>query len=262
MQLNKVQKSFKDHMFSTVEAVENPEAEFAQLFDVGNIPLDRRLKIYRNHIVTTLSEVLVMSFPLVEILVGEDFLKTAAKLYLFDNPPTEACLDRYGSGFPDFLKGYEHANALPYLADVARLDWLMNEVRCAKDDNTVTINDLAQLPPEQYEETIFKLKNSVQLLHSDFPLAAIYNFCKEKSGDDAQLNIDDEESFILITRMEWDPTVFNLEASEYHFFSQLQEEKPLGECLEQTMEAYPDFNFAEFLQNYMGLETFSAFITK
>lgn len=261
MQLNNVQKYFKDHMFSEVSAVENPEESFANLFNEGDIPLETRLKIYRNHIVTTLSDVLVMNFPLVEILTGEGFLRTAAKLYLFDNPPMEACLDRYGNSFPDFLKGYEHAKDLPYLADVARLDWEMNEARIAKQDNTLSVESLAQIDPNLLEGAVFKVKQSVRLMQSEYPLDKIYYFCEQDEENRGELNVDKSPTYILVTRMEWDPKIFKLDEAEYGLLSALQEDVPLGECLEETLNKFPEFNFGEFLQNYIGLETFSEIIT-
>ncbi len=262
MKLNKAQKSFKDHMFSKVSMVENPEEEFSNLFNIGKIPLDARLKIYRNHIVTTLSNVLVMNFPLVEILTGTNFLKTAAKLYLFDNPPTEPCLDRYGNSFPEFLANYKYASHLPYLSDIARLDWKMNETRIAKDDNSLQRSDLAEIAPEAYETIIFKLKKSVRLISSPFPLDKIYSLCGEKEDNEDVLDISPEKTYILITRYNWEPQIRNLKESEYNFFLLLQEEKPLGIALEEILKNYPEFNFVDFLQNYIELETFSAAITK
>ena len=262
MRLNKVQESFKDHMFTTVDAVENPEEDFANLFDIGTIPLDKRLKIYRNHIVTTLSDIIVMNFPLVEILTGKDFLTTAAKLYLFDNPPTQACLDRYGKNFPEFLKSYKHANALPYLSDIAKLDWIMNESRCAKDDQTLTADDLTKLDPENFEQTIFYLKNSTRIIDTAYPLDQIYHFCKNKSDSDDMLHIENESTYLLISRLQWDPTLFKLDKSEYMFFSMIKDGKTLGEILEIILDMYPNFDFSSFLQNYITLETFSHFSSK
>lgn len=260
MQLNKIQQYFKDHMFDEVTAVENPQEAFSDLFSVGNIPLETRLKIYRNHIVTTLSEVLVMNFSLVEILTGTDFLKTAAKLYLFDNPPTEACLDRYGEGFSDFLTSYKHANHLPYLSDIAKLDWAMNESRTAKNDDTLQREDLADIPPKSYESAVFQLKKSVRLLYSPFPLDKIYRFCEEQSEENI-LDVSPEDNYILITRLGWEPKIFKLDKPEYEFFIMLQNKEKLGMALETILNTYPNFNFAEFLQNYIDLETFSNVVT-
>ena len=40
--------------------------------------------------------------------------------------PPQPVLAEYGAGFPDFVADYEPARGLPYLADVARLDWALN----------------------------------------------------------------------------------------------------------------------------------------
>jgi hypothetical protein len=145
---------------------------------------------------------------------------------------------------------------------MARLDWAMNESRIAKDDYTLQREDLAKIAPELYESAVFNIKKSVRLLNSSFPLDKIYNFCEEKSGESNTLNVDPEANYILITRLNWDPKIFKLDKSEYKFFLMLQEETPLGVALAETLKTCPNFNFSEFLQNYIDLETFTAVTTK
>ncbi len=261
MHLTEVQSSFTDHMFSPVEVVENPSEEFSNLFNVGDIPLEQRLKIYRNHIVTTLSESLVMNFPLVEKLTGKGFLLTAAKLYLFDNPPKQACLDCYGEEFPDFLEDYDHARSLPYLSDVARLDWSMNEVRTAKVDPTLQVEDLVSVPENKYDTAVFKLKKSVRLIQSNFPINSIAHFCLQEEAD-STLNVAPKDTFLLVVRHLWEAEIFALSQSEYGFFNLLNEGKNLSKALEVVMKKDAGFDLSQFLQKYISHETFSEVVTK
>ena len=254
-----MQKEFTTLLFSSPDAVENPPAAFAALFERNDISLTEQLKVYRNHVVISLSKALAMTFPLVEKLAGRDFLMDAAKMYLREHPPMEACLDRYGGGFPDFLRHAPQANATPYLADAAALDWLINESKCAKDDPVLRAEDLAAIAPDAYADTVFVLRDNVKLIRSPYPLHAIYNY--DESSDE-ELDITGPETFLLVTRLGLDVKIFNLNSDEFMMFEQLEDGKPLGECLEVVMAVHPAFNFAEFLQNYIALETFSAFVPK
>ena len=263
MPLSDAQNTFTQAMFAPVDVVNEPNNSLQSLFvNDGEIPLSRRLKIYRNHIVATLSDVLVMTFPFVKALTGEDFLTETAKYYLLQNPPREACLDRYGIGFADFLENYKAIKDYPYLPDAARLDWLMNEARCAKDDSTLQASDLSAIAPEEYLQTVFKLKNCVKIMRSDFPLDKIYDFCTNEDDIDTKtLDITGPETFLLVTRVGWEPHIIRLDAAEFFMFQNLQQEVSLETALEAVLENYPDFDFAAFLQNYIGLETFSSFDT-
>lgn len=87
----------------------------------------QRMAIYRYHYKATLREVLGLSFPVIARLVGEGFFNGMADTFTSTNPPARPCLAEYGGGFPDFIAGFESAKSLPYLADVALLEWLLLE---------------------------------------------------------------------------------------------------------------------------------------
>ena len=90
-----------------------------------NVPADR-LDIYRNTFVTGVTKALRLSYPAIHRLVGNDFFEGAAGVFIARHPPCAAYLDEYGADFPQFLRGFQPAAALEYLADVARLEWAVN----------------------------------------------------------------------------------------------------------------------------------------
>ena len=49
-----------------------------------------------------------------------------ARFHVRATPPTSPLLFEYGRDFPDFIERYEHAQSMPWLADVARIEraWL------------------------------------------------------------------------------------------------------------------------------------------
>ena len=86
-----------------------------------------RLGVYINHFQVTLTDVLETTFPVVRQLVGDPFFRMVARHYVRDAPPRHPCLFQYGGGFPGFLERLPEVRSLPYLADVARLEWAINE---------------------------------------------------------------------------------------------------------------------------------------
>ncbi len=256
MQLNDMQRQFTALLFSTPDAIENPPEEFAKLFAANDIPLTEQLKVYRNHVVISLSEAVAVTFPLVEKLAGKEFLMDAAKVYLREHPPVEACLDRYGGTFAEFLRSAPQANAYPYLADAARLDWAINDCKCAKDDKPLKPEDLAAIPQDSFADTVFGLRDCVKLIQSPYPLHDIYNYSAET--DELPDMNREGATYLLVMRVGLEVKIFNLNGDEFLMFSEMQEKRPLGECLNSVLERFPDFDFANFLQNYMALETFLA----
>jgi hypothetical protein len=87
----------------------------------GRLRPEEAMCIHRNTVLGTLTGALRLSHPTVGALVGEAFFDQAAIAFTQTQPPRTASLARYGEGFADFLAGF--VPTLPYLADVARLDF-------------------------------------------------------------------------------------------------------------------------------------------
>ncbi len=83
-----------------------------------------RFAVYRNNVTSALSDVLADSFPVTQQLVGEEFFRAMARIFLRGSPPPSPILTAYGEGFPAFVADFAPARTVPFLADVARLEWL------------------------------------------------------------------------------------------------------------------------------------------
>ncbi len=108
-------------------ALLDPDRDIPEgLVTPGGQPAAKRFGIYRNNVTVSLVNALSEVFPTVQNLVGEEFFRAMARLYVQDNPPTSRLLFEYGASFPAFIGQFEPAADLPFLPDVARLErlWL------------------------------------------------------------------------------------------------------------------------------------------
>lgn len=87
----------------------------------GSAPL-RRFAIHRNNVVSSLIDALADVFPVTRTLVGEDFFRAMAAVFVRCLPPRSKVLADYGAGFADFIAAFEPAREVCYLADVARIE--------------------------------------------------------------------------------------------------------------------------------------------
>ena len=92
----------------------------------GEVPTADRLRIHRNTMLGALINALALTYPAIQRLVGEDFFAQVAREFILADPPRAALLTGYGAGFPDFLASYRLLDGLPYLPDVARLEWAVD----------------------------------------------------------------------------------------------------------------------------------------
>jgi hypothetical protein len=89
--------------------------------------------VYRNTVMKGCIDALQANYPAVARLVGDEWFRAAAALYVRANLPSSPTLLDYGASFSAFLAGFEPAAELPYLPGVARLDRFWTEAHMASD---------------------------------------------------------------------------------------------------------------------------------
>lgn len=258
MQLNKIQSSFKNLMLDHPDAIENLPDHFGQVFDPGKVAISKRLKIYRNNIIGSLTDVMIATFPIIEALVGKEFLEQMARSFILQNPPSKACLSFYGIGFDTFIKGFEPAKTLPYLPDIARLEIAMNDAYYAKDDLPLNALELSEIAQEALEKVILRFRTSVNFVSSEYPLSAIKQFCENVSDETQSLDINQGGEALLIYRPDLDVRLISLSNEELAFLSFIHNGDSLGYSTSKTLEQFENFDVGHYLSKHIELETFSS----
>jgi hypothetical protein len=89
----------------------------------GPIPVAVSTAIYRNNILEGFRLALADIYRVLETLIGEECFRALAYEYVHAHP--SLCGDRntYGGELPDWLLTHPLARSVPYLPDVARLEW-------------------------------------------------------------------------------------------------------------------------------------------
>jgi hypothetical protein len=93
----------------------------------------QRFAVYRNNVAVALIDALADTYPVVQELVGEAFFRAMAREFALARPPVSPVMAHYGEGFAEFVEGFAPAATLPYLADLARLEYLYVQVYHAAD---------------------------------------------------------------------------------------------------------------------------------
>lgn len=134
----------------------------------------KRYNVYRNNVVASLIQVLEARYPVVLRLVGEEFFRGMSRLYLDAHRPRSAVLAEFGGGLPEFIKGFEPAKELSYLADVAGLEWLRHAAYHAADALPIGAGELSMVAAATVPKLKFTLHPSVGVLASAFPVVSIW----------------------------------------------------------------------------------------
>ncbi len=217
-----------------------------------------RFNIYRNNVHVALIDMMAAKFPIVLKLVGEEFFRGAARVYIRANPPTSAMTINYGKGFPGFLENFEHVQDVPYLADVARLEWLRMEAYNAADRKSLGGEDLAAIDHDRLIETSFELHPSLRLLQSEYPVYSIWQANIDGVAlSSVDLNSGGEDVLIIRPRLE--VLVIKLASGHCDFVRALGSGIALGEANERAFESHEGFDLQLAISGLIGCGAFTGF---
>lgn len=209
----------------------------------------RRFNVYRNNFYAGLIDVLAGRFPVVTRLVGEEFFRAMARVYVEQNPPRSPMLIEYAGDFADFLADFEPVQDVPYLPDIARLEWAWHCAYYAADSKPLTGGELAGLPQERLTETRFDLHPSLGVVQSRFPIVAIWKtnrFDKDVCPVDIAAGGEDA----LVTRPKLNVEVRRLPAGAAAFIAALKQGDTFSQAYSAALASAPEF---ELSMNIAGL---------
>ena len=215
-----------------------------------------RLDIYRNTFLFGLTKALQLGFPVVRKLVGDDFFDGAAQIFIVDHLPRAAWLDQYGGEFPEFLGSFSPAASIPYLSEVAELEWAVNCALHAPDTEPLDVAKLGVIQAEEQAGICFTANPSIRLLHLNYPVDIIWRAIL--AADDAalaQVDTDTGPVDLLIERNSNGVEVDRLSAEAWRFLLDLCS----GRSIEEALEAAGDFDCSIALAQHLALGRFVGF---
>ncbi len=218
------------------------------------ISSDRRVGIYRNNTLISLSKALAACYPVVERLVGERFFDQAARAFVKAHPPLQPQLLAYGGGFGTFLDGFEPARSVPYLGDVARLEWARNEALFAEEAPIVDIAALQRVPADQYGALCFRPHPSVRIVRSRWPVQSIWQV--NQADEVKPVDLDRGGETVLVMRPTSQVVSQILTAGEDALLAAIASGATLEEAAVRAAETDAQFDLQHALVAHLQRGTF------
>ncbi|GGO85749.1 DUF2063 domain-containing protein [Marinobacterium nitratireducens] len=244
--LNRLQRAFAEDLWGS-------DLKHLQgLIPDGRLPAVRLLQVYRNNFRISLTEALEAVYPVMQRLVGEDFFRYLIDRYLRNHPPTCGDLTQFGDRMAAFVAGFQPAAGLPYLADIARLEWACHEVFHAPDDATVDLDALSQMPAEDLAGLRFHLGAACRLLMSDFPVYRIWQSNQAGGDEPTTIDLDRGGETVLVLRPQWTVQLWALQAPAGRLLASLCRGEPLGEAVDQALMLDGTFDLQSLLSRYLA----------
>ena len=237
--LREIQEQFARHLqgLPTSPPIAD-QVEFNQLEN------RQRLQVYQNNFKLSLTNNLAAIYPVIERLVGEQFFKYACDEFIRNHPSRHGNLHKYGDEFAAFLSSFDPARSLPYLADMARLEWAYHEVFHEASANKLDIQALQQVKEDQYPNIIFSLHPASRLLASRYPLTKIWQ--ANQVDNPEQINLKERDYFFLVGRRNNENIFQTLNKFDFDFLSLVKSNQRLQTISEQLQalnnDSLIDFN--------------------
>ncbi|TFF07186.1 DUF2063 domain-containing protein [Pseudomonas sp. BCA14] len=180
MRLTDWQLAFEQHLLSETPAANSGFA--ATLLGGPTLDVDTGLAIYHNAYLARLQEVLRHDFGAIWYWLGDDEFASLTEAYVRRYPSAHYSLRWLGERFPSFIVEHLVAEQSEPLAELARLEWAFTLAFDAPQGEPLGLDDMAQLPPEDWPGLQFTLAPSVQQMLCHFNTVAIWR--ASKGGSD------------------------------------------------------------------------------
>ncbi|OBU88329.1 HvfC/BufC N-terminal domain-containing protein [Chromobacterium subtsugae] len=229
--------NWHDWQSALLEAIADP-AQPAPAAELG-LRADG-LAVYRNNYRVGLIDTLAHSHPVCRQLVGEEFFTALAREYVKTHASHSGNLHLYGASFSDFIAGFEHCRELPYLADVARLEWAAHRSYYAADAEALDSGALAAFAPEQWEQLIFTPLPGVALCAADSPALSIWLAHRDGGSLEGILQRPAENA--LVFRLRGEVQAQALDPARYAFYAALFAGAALERAIPPALQTDENFD--------------------
>jgi uncharacterized protein (UPF0276 family) len=214
-----------------------------------------RFALYRGNLSATWAKALAAAFPVIKQLVGEEFFDALAREYGRAQPSGDGDLNRFGAKMGEFLQGFPHTSDLPYLPDMARLEWLLHRAHYAPSVETIDAQALAAIPPEDIESATMALAPAVCLFASEWAVVPLWLAHHEQAEFPQDMQ---QPTQAIIVRPQWKTAVLEQSAAAWAALSVLQQGGTFGAALDEAFGRDEEFNVAAQLQQWLEQGVFSA----
>lgn len=250
--------------------VPNIYAEFAAAISQGgdipkgiclakNTPAQLGLAVYRNNYRGNLHDALAGAYPVIVQLVGAAFFRRLARDFIATHPSFDANLFAYGAELDDFLSRYAATEQLAYLPDMASLEWAVQRAYLAADAPTLNLAELAAVPSDDYAQLHLQLHPACQVLHSIYPLAALWFAHQSAIAADFSLDLTHGGGALLVMRQHQQVLVEPLSAAEAYWLNATLAQHSVADANNLTLAHAADFDLSALLVKLAHLDALTGF---
>jgi len=228
MKLKQLQSTFAASLFYLHDDITKTIKETEQ------ITPEQRLQVYRNSFIMGVSEALAITYQHTLALVGEEFFNSVSRAFILATPPSENNIITYGEGFNEYLAGLAQLNEMPYISEMARFEWLLEQTSNKKvDDKQLDLSQLALLPEDELDRLTFQTPTQISLFHSTQNISHLYNMLITDDITESDLNT--ACYLVLKKHPDFRVELIPLQETQFQLLTQIIDGRALGEIIPEDL---------------------------
>ncbi len=211
---------------------------------VLNIAGEERLDAYSNGYVARVHESLSEVYQAVKHLAGDQAFEALAHHYAAAYSSHNYNLNYAGEHLPEFLKTVALSENLPFLPDLARLEWQVAQAFHAFQGEPFDASVLSAFAPEGFEKLHIHFQPSVSIVASEWPVLDLW---KARKTLLKEINIDlvDRPQNVLVFRNGLEVFCEAVDLAQSRLLGGLLSGRTLGEACEWFAENLSDHEPAD-----------------
>lgn len=221
------------------------------------LPPTRRLQIYRNNLFESLTAALEAVFPVVAQLVGEHFFRQLARGFIAAHPSRAGSLHGFGRELPAYIAQQDSLLVLPYLGDVASLEWACHEVYHEADHEALAPARLAGIPAARQQKVCLHLAPATRFVASRFPVLRIWQSHQDSTQSEVPISLDDGGVRLLVARRGGDIEFRVLSEPEDDWLRSLAAGATLAAATAAAFASDAAFDLGGVLSRHLSLGSFA-----
>lgn len=223
----------------------------------------QQIGIYQSSVIGAKQKTLREIYTTCNKLVGEDFFVAMINEYIAKTISTSPDLADYGENFSEFIIEFEPAKGLPYLSDVAKLEWAWHKLFNAPTTKELNFERLAECYTSSGENIIFHLPQSCTLITSYYPIHRIWEVNQDDYVGEQIIRLSEHEFYyFLIWRNDLKMRIDLLDAITWKILTSIQARKTLNEIANELIEKSPNIDFTQMLTTIVDKKWIAGFEIK
>ena len=183
--------------------------------------LEGRWTVYTTGYLARLVEALENDYPALRRLLGEGPFGSLVARFIRAVPPTSFDLGRSGERLAEFLASDPLAEDLPFLPDLARLEWALAEAFVSADVRTLSWADLATRDPDVVAGLALVPRPGTRLIRSRWPIHDLRE-CRNTPDGEIDIEIEGRPCTVIVHRKGLDLVCRPVDEDEIRFLEAAQ----------------------------------------